>query len=122
GKLLAFGTIHHSTDAYFTRHRPLIIGTVQLDAGPIVISRVAAACAKINGRVRLFNCLDRGGEQVFVAMPENATMEATVIKDPNREVKGKVVLITGADGGIGNALVTAFLKAGASRVIAVTRK
>ena len=23
GKLLAFGTVHHSTDAYFTRHRPL---------------------------------------------------------------------------------------------------
>ena len=34
GKLLAFGTVHHSTDAYFTRRRPLIMGTVQLDAGP----------------------------------------------------------------------------------------
>ena len=114
GKLLAFGIIHHSTDAYFTKRRPLIMGTVQLDAGPVVISRVAADCAKINARVRLFNCLDRGGEQVFVAMPENATMETGVINDPNREVKGKVVLITGADGGIGQALVAAFLKAGAS--------
>jgi NAD(P)-dependent dehydrogenase (short-subunit alcohol dehydrogenase family)/uncharacterized OB-fold protein len=122
GKLIAFGTIHHSTDAYFTRHRPLIMGTVQLDAGPVVISRVAAACARINGPVRLFNCLDRGGEQVFVAMPENANMELTVINDPNREVKGKVVLITGADGGIGKALVAAFLKAGAARVIAASRK
>ena len=122
GKLLAFGTIHHSTDAYFTRRRPLIMGTVQLDAGPIVISRLAAASAKIDGRVRLFNCLDRGGEQVFVAMPENTTMESTVINDPNREVKGKVVLVTGADGGIGKALVSAFLKAGATRVIAATRK
>ena len=37
-------------------------------------------------------------------------------------MKGKVVLVTGADGGIGKALVTAFLKAGASRVIAATRK
>jgi NAD(P)-dependent dehydrogenase (short-subunit alcohol dehydrogenase family)/uncharacterized OB-fold protein len=122
GKVVALGTIHHSTDAYFSRRPPLIIGTVQLDAGPVVISRVAAACAKINGRVRLFNCLDRGGEQVFVAMPENAAMEATVINDPNREVKGKVVLVTGAEGGIGQALVAAFLKAGASRVIAATRK
>jgi NAD(P)-dependent dehydrogenase (short-subunit alcohol dehydrogenase family)/uncharacterized OB-fold protein len=122
GRLLALGTIHHSTDAYFSGRSPLIIGTVQLDAGPIVITRVAAACAKINERVRLFNCLDRGGEQVFVAMPEIATMEATVINDPNREVKGKVVLVTGADGGIGQALVAAFLKAGASRVIAATRK
>jgi NAD(P)-dependent dehydrogenase (short-subunit alcohol dehydrogenase family)/uncharacterized OB-fold protein len=122
GRLLAFGTIQHSTDAYFTRRRPLITGTVQLDAGPIVIARVAADCARIDERVRLFNCLDRGGEQVFVAMPEKATMEATVINDPNREVKGKVVLITGADGGVGRALVAAFLKAGASRVIAATRK
>jgi NAD(P)-dependent dehydrogenase (short-subunit alcohol dehydrogenase family)/uncharacterized OB-fold protein len=122
GKLLAFGVLHHSTDAYFTKHRPQIIGTVQLDAGPIVITRVAAICAKIDERVRLFNCLDRGGEQVFVAMPENATMETGVINDPNREVKGKVVLITGSDGGIGQALVAAFLKAGAKRVIAATRK
>lgn len=122
GKLLTFGTIHHSTDAYFTRHRPLTIGTVQLDAGPAVIARVAPACAEIGGRVRLFNCLDRGGEQVFVAMPENATMEAGVIMDPNREVKGKVVLVTGADGGIGQALVASFLKAGAKRVIAASRK
>ena len=53
-------------------------------------------------------------------MPENAIMESTVINDPNREVKGKVVLITGADGGIGKALVAAFLKAGAARVIAAT--
>lgn len=122
GKLLTFGTIRHSTDAYFTRKRPIMIGTVQLDAGPIVISRIAPACATIGGRVRLFNCLDRGGEQVFVAMPENATMESTVINDPNREVKGKVVLITGADGGIGQALVAAFLKVGAKQVIAATRK
>ena len=122
GKLLTFGTLHHSTDAYFTRHLPVIVGTVELDAGPIVITRVAADCAKIGSRVRLFNCLDRGGEQVFVAMPENATMEATVINDPNREVEGKTVLITGADGGLGQAMVAAFLKAGAARVIAATRK
>jgi NAD(P)-dependent dehydrogenase (short-subunit alcohol dehydrogenase family)/uncharacterized OB-fold protein len=122
GRLLSFGVIHHSTDAYFTKHRPLIIGSVQLDAGPIVITRVAADCAKTDARVRLFNCLDRGGEQVFVAMPENATMETGVINDPNREVKGKVVLITGSDGGIGQALISAFLKAGASHVIAATRK
>lgn len=122
GKLLASGVIHHSTDAYFTKHRPVIIGTVQLDAGPVVITRVSAECATAGRRVRLFNCLDRGGEQVFVAMPENATMEAGVINDPNRDVKGKVVLITGSDGGIGQALVSAFLKAGAKRVIAATRK
>lgn len=122
GKLLAFGVIHHSTDAYFTKHRPVIMGTVQLDAGPVVIARVSTECATTGARVRLFNCLDRGGEQVFVAMPENATMEAGVINDPNRDVKGKVVLITGADGGIGQALVVAFLKAGARRVLAATRK
>ena len=35
-------SVHHSTDAYFTRHRPLIMGTVQLDAGPVVITRGVA--------------------------------------------------------------------------------
>jgi len=43
------------------------------------------------------------------------------MSDPNREISGKVVLITGANGGMGGALIAAFTNAGASEVIAATR-
>jgi NAD(P)-dependent dehydrogenase (short-subunit alcohol dehydrogenase family)/uncharacterized OB-fold protein len=122
GRVLTHGLIRHSTDAYFTRLTPIRMGTVQLDAGPVVFTRLAPDCAGIGARVRLFNCLDRSGEQVFVAMPEHATMETNIIQDPNREVRGKVVLITGADGGIGRALVAAFIEAGAAKVVAASRR
>lgn len=122
GKLLTRTIIRHSTDAYFQTQRPIPMGMVQLDSGPVIFARLSSDCTEIGARVRLFNLLDRGGEQVFVAMPEETQVETNVIADPNREVRGKTVLITGADGGIGGALVDAFVKAGAARVWKGTRR
>lgn len=122
GKLLTRTVIRHSTDAYFQAHRPIIMGTAQLDCGPVVFARLSPDCGEIGARLRLFNKLDRSGEQVFVAMPEEVELEPNIVSDPNREVKGRTVLVTGADGGIGRALVDAFVKAGAARVWAATRK
>lgn len=42
--------------------------------------------------------------------------------EPNRQVQGKVVLVTGATGGIGRCLTAAFLEAGAREVIATCRQ
>lgn len=122
GRLLTRTVIRHSTDAYFQALRPIAMGTVKLDCGPVVFARLSGECKDIGQRLRVFNRLDRGGEQVFVATPEEAKVENNIIADPNREVKGKCVLVTGADGGLGKALVDAFVKAGATRVWTATRK
>lgn len=122
GRLLTRTVIRHSTDAYFQARRPIAMGTALLDCGPVVFARLSPDCSEIGSRIRLFNRLDRGGEQVFVAMPEEAEVEPNIVGDPNREVKGRTVLVTGAEGGIGRALVDAFVKAGAARVWAAGRR
>jgi NAD(P)-dependent dehydrogenase (short-subunit alcohol dehydrogenase family)/uncharacterized OB-fold protein len=111
GTLLTRTVIRHSTDAYFQARRPIAMGTAQLDCGPVVFARLSPDCSTIGAQVRLFNTLDRSGEQVFVAMLEDAEVETNIVANPNREIKGRTVLVTGADGGIGGALVAAFVKA-----------
>jgi NAD(P)-dependent dehydrogenase (short-subunit alcohol dehydrogenase family)/uncharacterized OB-fold protein len=122
GEVLAATLIRHATDPYFQAHRPLGFGSVKLDAGPVVVARFAPGSAIAGDRVQLQNHLDRSGEAILIAVPEKTLTRETVLPDPNREISGKTILITGADGGIGRALVKAFLNANAGKVIAATRK
>jgi NAD(P)-dependent dehydrogenase (short-subunit alcohol dehydrogenase family)/uncharacterized OB-fold protein len=121
GTLLSQTTIRHSTEPYFQEHRPIQIGSVQFDDGPVALMFLAKGCGASGARVRILNQLDRVGEAVLVAVTPNAHNRdgANVMADPNREIAGKVVLVTGANGGIGRELVAAFRAAGAGEVIEV---
>ena len=44
------------------------------------------------------------------------------MSDLRREISGKVVLLSGASGGIGRELVRAFLDAGVTEIVAASRK
>ena len=122
GTALAITTIRHATDPYFQSHRPLGFGSVKLDTGPVVVARFATGSANAGDRVQLQNHLDRSGEAILIAVPEKTQKRETVLPDPNRDITGKTVLITGAEGGIGRALVKAMLDAGAGKIIAAARK
>ena len=121
GTVLATTAIRHATEAYFQKLRPVRIGTVKLDAGPVVLARLSADVAKAGKRVAMSNQLDRSGEAVLCASAEGTRSVENILADPNREIAGRTVLVTGANGGIGRAIVAAFLDAGASEVIAATR-
>jgi len=120
GTVLSSTVIRHATEAYFQKHRPILMGTVKLDAGPVVMARLARECTEPGARVVISNQLDRSGEAILCASAEAGAME-NILADPNRIIEGKVVLITGANGGIGRELIAAFRKAGAAEVIAATR-
>jgi NAD(P)-dependent dehydrogenase (short-subunit alcohol dehydrogenase family)/uncharacterized OB-fold protein len=117
GTLLSQTVIRHSTEPYFQGHRPIALGSVQLDDGPVALAFLAKGCGPAGSRVRILNQLDRAGEAVLVAVAPGDQDGANVMADPNREIAGKVVLVTGANGGIGRELVTAFREAGAAEVI-----
>src|SRR5579859_8117549 len=54
-------------------------------------------------------------------IPSRPLRGARRMADSNCDIAGKTVLITGAGGGVGQALVQAFLEAGAGTVLAAGR-
>lgn len=121
GEVLAETTLRHSMSDYYLQHLPRRVVSVKLDAGPVVLAHAASDAIADGGRVRVFARLDRAGEAVLGAVQEDATEEKLPMDDPNTEIAGKTVLITGANGGIGQALVDAFRRAEAGRIVAAVR-
>lgn len=117
--LLSQTVIRHSTEPYFQAHRPIALGSVQLEDGPVALAFLGKDCGPAGSRVRILNQLDRAGEAVLVAVALDNKDGANVMADPNREIAGKVVLVTGANGGIGREFVAAFRNDGAAEVIEV---
>ena len=126
GRVLATTVLRKSTSRHFETRLPWPIGTIRLDAGPIVVAHLGPDVAKVGAEVKLLNRLDTSGQAVFIAVARDQTQE--VIREArlpeqqhNTEIAGKTVLITGASGGIGSALVNAFQAAGAGQVYAAAR-
>lgn len=114
GTVLAASELRHSLTDYFRARLPWRYGSVRLDDGPVVMAHLAAGLAAgMSTTMRLR--LDAAGQAVFVAG------EGGVNLDPNDEIAGRTVLVTGASGGIGQELVAAFAAAGAARVLAAAR-
>lgn len=124
GVLLAETTLHRSTSRYFEARAPGRIGTVRLDAGPVVVAHLGPGAEAVGDRVRLVNRLDDAGQAVFIALGAGQTTGGKDMPagNANTEIEGRTVLITGATGGIGGALVAAFREAGAGRIYAAARE
>lgn len=68
GEVLASAELHHSHDAAFREVLPLRVGLVRLDAGPTVVSFLAAGC-DAGTRVQITASNDTGSRAVLTAMP-----------------------------------------------------
>jgi NAD(P)-dependent dehydrogenase (short-subunit alcohol dehydrogenase family)/uncharacterized OB-fold protein len=118
GRLLAVTTTRVSNDSYFREHMPWRIGTVQLDAGPVVIAHVHGD-AQETQRVRMSWRLDKSGQAVAMALPETDTAHMAddkQLRAMTLDPKHRRVLITDGRSAVGQAAIPAFLKAGAARV------
>jgi NAD(P)-dependent dehydrogenase (short-subunit alcohol dehydrogenase family)/uncharacterized OB-fold protein len=118
GTLIAETTVRTTTDPYFRERTPWRVGTVKLDAGPVVVAHLHGDAVE-GGRVRLELKLDKSGSAVVMALPEKDT--ENMADDPHlREMtcdpKFRRVLITDGRTSVGQAMAKAFSDAGASIV------
>jgi len=118
GVLVAETTVRTSTDPYFRERTPWRVGTVKLDAGPVVVAHLHGDTVE-GARVRLQFMLDRSGSAVALALPEKDT--PNMADDPHlREMtcdpKFRRVLITDGRTAVGQAMAKAFSDASASIV------
>ena len=70
GELLAVTILRHSNDLYFRERLPWRIGMVKLDTGPTLIVHLHGDVAEAPRRVRVGARLDRSGQAVLIAFPE----------------------------------------------------
>ena len=118
GTLIAETTVRTSTDPYFRERTPWRVGTVKLDAGPVVVAHLHGDAVE-GTRVRLELKLDKSGSAVAMALPETDT--PNMADDPHlREMtcdpKFRRVLITDGRTPVGQAMAQAFSDAGAAIV------
>jgi NAD(P)-dependent dehydrogenase (short-subunit alcohol dehydrogenase family)/uncharacterized OB-fold protein len=118
GTIMAETTVRTSTEPYFRERTPWRIGTVQLDAGPVIVAHMHGDVGE-GERVRLELKLDKSGSAVAMALPEKETEH--MADDPHlREMtcdpKFRRVLITDGRTSVGQAMAQEFSDAGASIV------
>ncbi len=118
GEILAETTVRTSTKLYFRERAPWRTGSVQLDAGPVLLCHLHGDCEP-RSRVKLLNRLDRAGQGVLLAVPLERT--PTMEDDPQlraltSDPKHRRVLITDARNPNAPALATSLLAAGAAMV------
>ncbi len=118
GMLIAETTVRVSTDPYFRERVPWRVGTVKLDAGPMLVAHLHDD-AREGARVRLSLKLDKSGAPVVLALPEQATenmQDDRQLRELTSDPKFRRVLITDGRTAVGQAMAKAFAQAGAAIV------
>lgn len=118
GTLIAETTVRVSTDSYFREHLPWRVGTVKLDAGPVLVAHLHDD-AREGARVRLALKLDKSGAPVMLALPAQETdnmQDDPQLRELTCDPKFRRVLITDGRTAVGQAMAKAFSDAGAAIV------
>jgi len=118
GMLVAETTVRTSTDPYFRERTPWRVGSVKLDAGPVIVAHLHGDTVE-GARVRLEFKLDKSGAAVALALPEQDTphmADDPHLREMSCDPKFRRVLITDGRTEVGQAMAKAFSDAGANIV------
>ncbi len=103
-----------SPDPYFRERVPWRLGTVKLDAGPLIVAHLHGDAVE-GGRVRLALQLDKSGAPVVLALPDPPTpnmQDDPQLREMTCDPKFRRVLITDGRNAVGQAMAKAFAAAG----------
>lgn len=120
GTLLAETTVRTSVNPYFRERTPWRMGSVHLDAGPVVICHVHGDVTP-RARVRLRLMLDRAGQGVMIALPPERTdhmSDDPELRAMSSDPRLRRILITDARHPFAPTLARALLDAGATAIFA----
>lgn len=118
GTLLAETTVRTSTNLYFRERAPWRVGSVKLDAGPVLITHVHGD-VEPNANVTLWNRLDRSGQGVILAVPKERTphmQDDPQVRAMTCDPKHRRILITDGRNPNAPALVRCLKDAGATLI------
>src|SRR5262245_10875152 len=116
GELLATTVLHHSNDLFFRERLPWRLAMVRLDAGSTVVVHQHADVSPGAARVRVDARLDKSGQAVLIAFPEQETANMAddrQLREMTCDPKFRKVLVTDGKTAVGQALVRAIAEAGA---------
>jgi len=119
GELVADTVLHHSNELYYRERVPLRLGTVRLEAGPMLLVHVHGDCALAPSRVRVRAHLDRSGQAVLMALPHKDApnmVDDPMLREMTSDPKFRKMLITDGKSATGQALARAVIEAGADMV------
>ncbi|PIF74323.1 NAD(P)-dependent dehydrogenase (short-subunit alcohol dehydrogenase family) [Variovorax sp. 54] len=119
GALLGSTTLHHSNDLFFRERLPWRLGLVHLDAGPTLMVHLHGEVGDAPTRVRVGARLDRAGQAVLIAFPNEGSphmADDKMLREMTSDPKFRKVLVTDGKTETGQAIVRALVKAGADIV------
>ncbi|MDX1404075.1 MAG: SDR family NAD(P)-dependent oxidoreductase [Woeseiaceae bacterium] len=118
GVLISETTLRTSVNTYFRERMPWRIGTVKLDAGPVVVAHLHGD-VKLNERVTMIARTDKSGQGVLMALPDKETANMAddkQLRELTCNPKHRRVLVTDGRSELGQKTVAALAKAGAARI------
>ncbi len=119
GELLAETVLRNSQELFFRERAPWRAGIVRLDVGVNVIVFVHGAVDTVPSRVRVEAALDRAGQAVLIAVPEEGRFHLSddpKLREMTCDPRHRKILVTDGKSALGQAVVRALAAAGADLI------
>lgn len=119
GELISETVLRNAQELFFRERLPWRVGNVRLDAGVNVMAFLHENVAAAPCRVRVEAALDRAGQAVLVAGPEQGRpvlSDDPKLREMTCDPRARKILITDGKSALGQAVVRALAAAGADLI------